>query len=1429
MSTTPLVEPEAPHNGGSPRTLLLKEAEVAAKIDRFIALLDKLKQRLDVFDTEAKMKLARKLDKVLEEHKPALAKATGIDSSAYTSATVSSVLKRLQKISDALNGGANTGLDSAVVQLAPLLASLDEIASRHRSSTPPARLARGGHGRSHSSSAGATDAPIREHNRSSSSETALQRNGSADIAAPGGEMIRIFLADGSSKNFVTDVNETAQEFLQRVIGKLGSLNKDFIRGVSLWEVPFNTLKGAADRQILPSENLAHLKRNWRRPSRFYLFTKFEAEMRSASSQGANAGDKTARARGSSTGSGISLNTTAVGSPVPSPRSPLPSPRVVGSTDSGVKLLLEDGTFKSFIVTPTETWAAFKKRALAKLQQQLDINPATFGIFIFDADDQEYDFEDTEAVLSSLSKLTSPRVLVKPLESAHGGQDSARAQKKNEKAVSIITTALRSTKSKKLSLANLQLRDLPNEIKLMAPTASHVDLSGNSLTTVSEQLVLLQHLKSLNLSNNRISAVPSFVGGFSHMRILDLSSNRLTYLPPDIGSLSHLTSLCLSNNRLTFLPLEMGRLAQLEELTLGGNGLSDLPESFSALFNLRMIDISSNSFSKLPEVMKELGSLEELYSSSNQIQEFPVWLCSLSLLRSLDFTNNALHTIPEEIGQLRSLEELLVGNNPMAGGIPVERIQTLVHLSRLQLPDESLAEYVLTHLENPKRAGQITQSSFRSHKSVADLIGGNMGAANIIPGAGHFGDRRSGGRQSPQFKAMSLSDEELLLPGGKQQHGTFGSDDDSFSAETPGGSLLSASDSSGGLLVGSPGSAEDSTSILYDDYERPGSLEKSSSFERPSAPLRERSNSRGEGGISVSPRQRTFVRSSSSKVSLVAQAAINTQMAAAIEKETQKRTANPDANSAGGSGGHESDSSSDAATYSPRLEPSSDSIAASASSAGVVDHDYGHMRVRKAGPSSSSSSIASSPASAGSPVSMVSNKRKSFATKRPLSENMIPKDSSSMSSRVALLASEGMPPALPSIPEMPSPGSGPSSPNSSSSAGASLYAPALLIHAQVIGTSYHVETGRDLSGQLPPGKDAIYSPLNLKIMDFYQEDYFTHFHQFPHVNLIAVDPSVGPVVASILLVKEQRRRADVFRALVRTTSGDVTTFIPGDGASWDSGSPSRKKSKTFMELHALKLLKKQMVGQIDLSNARIVRSPEFSADLLTFESRIQANAFKFGVLYCAAGQSTEDEFYGNENPSPAFEEFTDFLAEKIRLKGWRRYNGGLDTEADRTGKYALYRRWATTEIVFHVSTMLPYRSNDEQQIERKKHIGNDVVVIVFQDEGAEPFDPRTVRSVFNHVFIVVRALPLQGPGASRYYQIAVVSKSGVKEHTPLLPRPAIFEKSPGLLRFLFTKLINAERASYSAIGFAPAIARTRLMLLQELTQKHIAAQRHKKRQ
>lgn len=102
-------------------------------------------------------------------------------------------------------------------------------------------------------------------------------------------------------------------------------------------------------------------------------------------------------------------------------------------------------------------------------------------------------------------------------------------------------------------------------------------------------------------------------------------------------------------------------------------------------------------------------------------------------------------------------------------------------------------------------------------------------------------------------------------------------------------------------------------------------------------------------------------------------------------------------------------------------------------------------------------------------------------------------------------------------------------------------------------------------------------------------------------------------------------------------------------------------------------------------------------------------------------------------------------------------------ADSTGTHSLYTTYQDYEIMFHVSTMLPYTPNNRQQVQpprralppprglrvltgppcrpqllRKRHIGNDIVTIIFQEPGALPFTPQNVRSHFQHVFIIVRA-------------------------------------------------------------------------------------------
>jgi hypothetical protein len=72
-----------------------------------------------------------------------------------------------------------------------------------------------------------------------------------------------------------------------------------------------------------------------------------------------------------------------------------------------------------------------------------------------------------------------------------------------------------------------------------------------------------------------------------------------------------------------------------------------------------------------------------------------------------------------------------------------------------------------------------------------------------------------------------------------------------------------------------------------------------------------------------------------------------------------------------------------------------------------------------------------------------------------------------------------------------------------------------------------------------------------------------------------------------------------------------------------------------------------------------------------------------------------------------------------------------------GTHSYYTSEGSCQMMFHISTYLPYKRNDSQQIERKCHIGNDVVVIVWQDDITCTFDPSSITSQFNTIFIVVR--------------------------------------------------------------------------------------------
>ena len=103
----------------------------------------------------------------------------------------------------------------------------------------------------------------------------------------------------------------------------------------------------------------------------------------------------------------------------------------------------------------------------------------------------------------------------------------------------------------------------------------------------------------------------------------------------------------------------------------------------------------------------------------------------------------------------------------------------------------------------------------------------------------------------------------------------------------------------------------------------------------------------------------------------------------------------------------------------------------------------------------------------------------------------------------------------------------------------------------------------------------------------------------------------------------------------------------------------------------------------------------------------------------------------------------------------------------TGEHSYFAEHESNKIMFHVTTLLPDDKFDEQRIAKKKHTGNDLVVIIFCESKNFQFDPKIFTSQFNHVFIVVAIDHIENETV--YYKVSVVTKAGVKPIQPFLPK------------------------------------------------------------
>ena len=316
-------------------------------------------------------------------------------------------------------------------------------------------------------------------------------------------------------------------------------------------------------------------------------------------------------------------------------------------------------------------------------------------------------------------------------------------------------------------------------------------------------------------------------------------------------------------------------------------------------------------------------------------------------------------------------------------------------------------------------------------------------------------------------------------------------------------------------------------------------------------------------------------------------------------------------------------------------------------------------------------------------------------------------------------------------------------------------------------------------------------------------YRAHFLGYDHQNFTAVDEEFGPVVLSVKHYndKEGEMKGNHVRVILRTTSGTTHRLLPYSDVK-DTPSPVQ--------------LARFLCPDLSVEKFEPIMSPRASELIVNYDEHVVVNNYKFGLIYQRFRQVTEEALFGNRRHSAAMAEFLEMLGQTIDLSQHRGYKGGLDTVHGQTGSHSLYNVFHNREIMFHVSTLLPFSESDKQQLQRKRHIGNDIVALVFQEENT-PFSPDIITSHFLHAYIVVQPLS-SSSGETASYKVSVTARSDVPYFGPSLPSPPVFRKGEEFKEFLLTKLINAENACYKAEKFSTLERRTRSCLLSNLTEQ-----------
>ena len=253
--------------------------------------------------------------------------------------------------------------------------------------------------------------------------------------------------------------------------------------------------------------------------------------------------------------------------------------------------------------------------------------------------------------------------------------------------------------------------------------------------------------------------------------------------------------------------------------------------------------------------------------------------------------------------------------------------------------------------------------------------------------------------------------------------------------------------------------------------------------------------------------------------------------------------------------------------------------------------------------------------------------------------------------------------------------------------------------------------------------------------------------------------------------------------------DIDTLVAEIKGQRKANSPSFVKSQTQEQTSERrpKVARTEMAaipvicGLVDGSHESIrpaIVGQTNALQIMSTNKKTYRYCFKIGVVYAGNGIEEQNAVLGTqmEDTTPHFREFLHGIGWPIKLPTHIGYDGGLHLTASQNGTSSVYFADFCNETMFHVSPLFPFDVQSDQQLNKKRHIGNDHVHIIW-NENTKFYHPGTITSQFNQCHVIIHPLARKG-----LFSVSVVNKPELKWFGPLCGTTVVDKRAlPVLVR------------------------------------------------